>query len=267
MKDTLFLFRDEKDANQFYLFVLSSNIDGQVIINGNEVKLSFEEKKTQARLIELIYPFIIDLFVPRISKQILREKFYYHDDEIDQIVPFILSICSVSKMLHSNLTFSLYEQLVYYWYENQTVINMEDLYKQLFEEEESWLEIVGYGIEEWQFELSFQEKMNEIRHYVFHKKSKIPNIIIYLSDHIAFFDANGQVIREETLNKYQTKNVPRFDEYNHSFLVSTLLSIAPDRIEVYASNEHMHTLYWLLNIFQEKMTLYSEEQFPFKLVK
>lgn len=35
---------------------------------------------------------------------------------------------------------------------------MEHLYLTLFQNEDAWLEIVGYGIEEWQFELNFQEK-------------------------------------------------------------------------------------------------------------
>ncbi|MGM8215566.1 sporulation protein YtxC [Bacillaceae bacterium W0354] len=270
MKETLFLFKDEKDANQFYLYVLAKKFNGQVSTSGREVILSTDRMIKQTKFIELIYPFIIDLFVPRIARQLLQQKYYYEADEIDQIVPFVLSICSVSKTLHSNLSFSLYERLIYYLYEHQlqATIDMDHLYDELFVKEESWQEIVGYGIEEWQFELSFQEKMYEMRQYVFQKEAQLPRIVIHLDDNISFYYEDGQIIREDVLKQYQnTSTAPPFEQYEHSFLVSTLLSIAPERIDVYASNDHMHTLYWLLNIFQEKMNLYPETQFPYKIAE
>ncbi len=270
MKETLFLLKDEKDANQLYLFLLAANYHGQVLKNNHQVKIVSSKKETETLIVELIYPFIIDLFVPRIAKKILKQSYYYEDGEIEQIIPYVLSVSPLSKSLHSRLNFSLYERLTYLLHNQYlaSIIDMTELYETLFEKEESWIEIVGYGIEEWQVELSFQEKMNDMRQYVLHRKSKYSAITIYLNDHVTFFDEDGRLIEEAELRQFQ-KNVitSPFEEYEHSFLVSTLLSMAPRKIDVYASNEHLHTLYWLLNIFQEKMRLHSDKQFPYKIAE
>lgn len=270
MKETLFLFQDEKDANQFYLFVLASTFNGDVRIKGSEVRLSGYNKLKQTSLVDLIFHFIVNFYVPRVSNYLLRNAYYYHEDEIEQIVPFVLSVSSISKELHTDLSFSLYERLIYYLYTHETrgVVDMEHLYLTLFQNEDAWLEIVGYGIEEWQFELNFQEQMNDIRHYVFKKKPKLPKVIVNIKDRIRFFDSHGQPIREEVLAHFRkVSGTSVIEEYDQTKLISTLMSIAPQQIDVYASNDHMHTLYWMMNIFQERIKLFPVEQFPYKIVE
>ncbi|TFB24992.1 hypothetical protein E3U55_00965 [Filobacillus milosensis] len=270
MKETLFLFQDEKDANQFYLFVLASTFNGNVQINGSEVRISNYSMLKQTSLVDLIFPFIVNYYVPRISNYLLKNTYYYHDDEIEQIIPFVLSVSSISKELHTDLSFSLYERLIYYLYTHQTrgLVDMKHLYLSLFQNEEAWIEIVGYGIEEWQFELNFQDKMNDIREYVFKRKPKLPKVVVNIKEDIRFFDSHGQPIREEVLKHFRrVSGTTVIEEYDQSKLVSTLLSIAPQQIDVYASNEHIHNLYWMMSIFQERMKLFPLEQFPFKFVE
>ncbi|GEL76829.1 sporulation protein YtxC [Tenuibacillus multivorans] len=270
MKDTLFLFQNEQDANQFYLFVLASTFNGNAEINGNEVRISNFSAVKQTSMVDLIYPFVVNYYVPRISSYLLKNVYYYQEDEIEQIVPFVSSVTSISKELHSDLSFSLYERLIYYLYSHQTrgQINMKHLYLTLFQNEDSWIEIVGYGIEEWQFEMNFQEKMNDIRQYVMNRKPKLPQVIVYIQEGVRFYDSHGQPIREEVLKHFRKVSGPSvIDEYDQSKLISTILSISPEQIDVYASNDHLHTLYWMMNIFQERMKLYPVEQFPFKIVE
>ncbi|RPF55405.1 sporulation protein YtxC [Aquisalibacillus elongatus] len=269
MKETLFLFQDEKDANLFYSS-MSEVFDGTCDIKGSEVRLSHANMDKQSWLADFIFPFIVNYYVPRISSYLLKNTYYYHDDEIEQIIPFVLSVSSISKELHTDLSFSLYERLIYYLYTHQTrgLIDMKHLYLTLFQNEENWIEIVGYGIEEWQFELNFQEKMNDIREYVSKKKPKLPKVVINIKEAIRFYDSHGQPIREEVLKHFRkVSGTTTLEDYDQSKLISTLISIAPQQIDVYASNDHMHTLYWMMNIFQERVKLFPVEQFPFKLVE
>ncbi|WP_238378780.1 sporulation protein YtxC [Halalkalibacillus sediminis] len=259
-----FNFLTEKEANQFYFYVLNTEFNGKVFLKGHSVQLRDFHVLKKTSLIDLIYPYILESYVPKISEKILMDTYYYQRDEVEQIIPFITSICETTKLLHSRLRFSLYERLIYflYGYMQRSEVDMGRLYAELFEHEESWKEIVGYGIEEWLYELHFQEKMHELRQYLKNEPPAIDSVTVYLDGSAVFYDRNGQIIEPTHFN-----NQFRFNVLDHEYpeVLSSLLSIAPEEVNLYTANEQMHLVYFLLNVFQEKVKLFPIEQFPYKI--
>ncbi|GAA0456437.1 sporulation protein YtxC [Alkalibacillus silvisoli] len=261
MKETSLVFKNEYEAKQFYLYLMTVNFKGNVHAYENTVWLSNNLFVKRTSLVDLIFPYILDTYVPRISQKILREAYYFDDDEIEQIIPFVVSLSTAPKMLHSELNDSLYERLVHYIFnqENTTSLEMEHLYEQLFSQEGDWYEIVGFGIEEWQGELHFQDRMEQLRSFIDGQEPYYEHVIVYYKQDAILFEGNGKLIQDQILSSATT---PFQEIMDQTKVIGKLLAIAPNRVDVYASNDRIHEIYSLMNIFQERVCLYPINQFP-----
>ncbi|WP_188206382.1 sporulation protein YtxC [Alkalibacillus aidingensis] len=262
MKETSFLFRNDHEANQFNLYLITTEHGGIANIDSRTITLpNYQFNRTS--LIDFIYPFILDVYVPRIAQKILQEAYYFDQREVEQIIPYVISLSTTPKILHSEFKHSLYERLVQFIYhlEDLTEINMNEIYQQLFLLEDDWFEIVGYGIEEWKEEMLFQDRMHQLRTYIEDQEPFFSHVIVYYRNHPILFRQNGQIIQDHIIS---SASIPFQEQMDQSKVISKLLAIAPEKVDVYASNGKVHEIYSLMNIFQERIRLYPIEQFPFQ---
>lgn len=262
VKETAFLFRNEQEARQFYLYLLAANFKGQIRLDENFVWLSNFLFVKRTSLVDLIFPFILEAYVPKISQKILRDTYYFDDDEIEQIIPFVVSLSTAPKMLHSELNDSLYEKLVHFIYgqDDVTKVNMDYMYNELFLREDDWLEIVGFGIEEWQDELHFQDRMEQLRSFIDGQEPYYNHVTVYYKNEALLFDDHGKLIQDQLITSAST---PFQEIMDQTKVIGKLLAIAPERVDVYASNDRIHEIYSVMNIFQERVYLYPINQFPY----
>lgn len=112
MKETSFLFRELKEAKQFYFFLLGRLQTDQLTMSNQTITIRTDSPDSPIELVELIYPFILEHYGTKISHFILEKHFYFEKEERDQIIPYIVTLSATPKFVHSQFQYSLYERLV-----------------------------------------------------------------------------------------------------------------------------------------------------------
>ena len=271
MKETSFLFRELKEAKQFYFFLLGRLQTDQLTMSNQTITIRTDSPDSPIELVELIYPFILEHYGTKISHFILEKHFYFEKEERDQIITYIVTLSSTPKFVHSQFQYSLYERLVQFLYEeSDELISVDKMYQQLFIQDHNWVELVGFGIEEWKQELIYQEKMYELRSQLDIYASVYDKVIVLL-DHQqepVVMDKQARVIGDNSLldGKYRFTQETE-DMLKHAEVLRKLLLINPEKIIVYTTKNQTHNLYAIMNVFQEKVEIRSLENFPFLHVK
>lgn len=271
MKETSFLFRELKEAKQFYFFLLGKLQSEHVQLKDQVITIHGKTNTSPVELVELIYPFILDHYGTKISHYLLENHFYFEKEEREQIIPYIVTLGATSKILHSQFQYSLYERLIQFLYEESGgLISVDKLYQQLFIQDPNWTELVGFGIEEWKQELFYQEKMNELRSQLETDSRIYPKVIVLLEDdqEPVIMDAKARIVHQDRLpnDRLRFSEVVE-DMLKHAEVLRSLILINPKKILVYTSQNQTHDLYAILNVFQEKVEIRSLEKFPYLHVK
>nr|WP_289036824.1 sporulation protein YtxC [uncultured Allobacillus sp.] len=271
MKETSFLFRELKEAKQFYFFLLGKLQTDQLTMSNQTITVQSDTTVSPVELVELIYPFVLEHYGTKISHFILEKQFYFEKEERDQIIPYIVTLSATPKFVHSQFQYSLYERLVQFLYEESNeLISFDKMYQQLFLQDHNWVELVGFGIEEWKQELIYQEKMNELRGQL-DIYANVHDKVIVVLDHQqepVVMDKHARLISNDVLleSKYRFTQETE-DMLKHAEVLRKLLLINPEKIIVYTDKNQTHNLYAIMNVFQEKVEIRSLGKFPFLHVK
>lgn len=124
--------------------------------------------------------------------------------------------------------------------------------------------IVGYAIDEMKREEEYQHFVQTARMYVRKQSTKTPCIHIIQDDPFQFYNQFGQKFSHGTLVT-QMKQMPLYlfglDETEWN--IAPAMSLLPERLNIYGTEEHEGRTVTLLNIFEERAKFFSIEDFPF----
>ncbi|MET3682610.1 hypothetical protein ABID56_000691 [Alkalibacillus flavidus] len=260
MKEWVLRFETAADARQWVMF---SHQDKQffshVTNDPNVVRMIATESVLWSRWLDLLFSYVQAVMVPKHSKRMLKDHYYLVDEEIEQIMPFVLNLSEDTLPLHSQLT-SLYSHLVRYVHQLETPydISLSNLELFMFDGHSDWVDVVGYAIDEWQFEMQFQDQMERLRQWIDQSRSLYRRIDVYDADVLLFFDDTGKRIDQPTERVIT-------DYLIIPSLTNGLLSLRPELINIFTNYRKTHALYQVKNLFQERATIFEEHEFPHEI--
>ncbi|MDQ0160208.1 sporulation protein YtxC [Alkalibacillus salilacus] len=209
--------------------------------------------------LEFIFTFVQEVYVPRYSKQVLQDVYCLSEEESEQVLPFVSPLAENVKGLHSQLSESLYERLVrYVGCHSPRNLDMALLYEHLFIDFSDWDEVVGYAIDEWQYELFFQERMHQLRQFVQFKEPQIKRVDVYDGKELMFYDQAGRSLTPPAQPQMM-------DGMMVSPLTQALLNLVPEKATIYSDSGGTHELFQVMNVFEERIELCSLDEFPHKM--
>lgn len=269
-------FRKEKEVIYFCekLYQLQGEINIQWKKDpywGNELRIQ-DHRVT----IDIVISCLVEVFtyvhLNHSIKQIAREKYLYSDqEEIERICLLTNWIITEEhyqimlfkkKIQFEDYLFSILKQNV----EQNYPIHFDSLITfsaQPFHEKLK--QAVGYGIDELKREEEHQNFIHSIRDFAKKQRSKSKELHIVQGKEFSFYKSNGdQYSRFElkTLMQYEPLYILGLDK--NEMNLSPVISLMPEKIYIYGDHPAEAKTLALINIFQERVTFFPREQFPFR---
>lgn len=123
---------------------------------------------------------------------------------------------------------------------------------------------VGLAIDEFKREEDHQTFIHMLREYIVHKKARYEEVYVIQGENFTFFKPNGKRFSKLELERFM-RNEPLYmvgldiNEWN----LAPLVALAPQKINIYGNHPSEPKTLTVINIFQERVTLKSLNQFPF----
>ena len=269
------IFTTKKEADyMLYLLCECGQKKRDTIFLERETMITCYSNEWPRFIHDILIPSLIQFFAqikePQLLLSIIKEKFYFTDeDEQQQILHIAQSIIegerdeipkvksfeprdeflysAFNSFLHPDLSFNM---------DSFIIFRLSKYLKRLTE----YAEI---SIEEYKLEQEYQNFIQSLRDYVMQNTPKHKTLHI-LHDYSYFFIFNEEwrKMSYSELKKYIDRDfIYRHPMYIDSQLLAPLVSIAPLKIFLYTDQQDEGMIQTIINIFQERVTIYSKDVF------
>ncbi|MFC0522372.1 sporulation protein YtxC [Pontibacillus salicampi] len=277
-------FEQKREALAFCDFMMNSSLEATVRWNytkkwGHSVHIECSQLDGQA-LVNKIVTGLIHVFTLHREHiwlhDIIRDCYYYQDeDEIGHILEVCRSFMEGEagehvlngKISHKRLVMMLSRVLENAIQEQKDRLHFDSVITfrlQLYYED--LIEFVGTAIDEYKREEEYQNYVEQLREYLQTKRPRLDQLHVVQKDGaFRFFGEEGKPLTKNMI-KELAKQEPLFvfglgqEELN----LTPIMALAPKRISIYGSDVADPKTLTVMNVFQERASMYSIHQFPYK---
>ncbi|MEI3606020.1 sporulation protein YtxC [Pseudogracilibacillus sp. SE30717A] len=269
-------FRNEKEVIYFCekLYQLQDEIHIQWKKDpywGNELRIQ-DDRVSMDTVISCLVEVFTYVHLNKILKQIAREKYHYSDQEE------IERICHLTNWIifEKHYQVKLFEEEIHYGDYLYSILkqNVEQNYPIHFDSlitfsaqpfHEKLKEAVGYGIDELKREEEHQNFIQSIRDFTKRQQSKSKELHIIQGKNFSFYKSNGdQYSRFELKTLLHNEPLYILGLDKNEMNLSPVIALMPEKIFIYGDHPAEAKTLALINIFQERVTFFPKEQFPFR---
>lgn len=240
---------------------------------GNQLLL--DENNSPYRLMECLVKSMIDVFlIHRLTpmlKNIITGKYYYSNtEEIERLLEltnwiFLGDDADSLELRGADDPLEMLQALFYANINTLRVIHFDSIIQFRMQPfKKRLIDYVGLAIDEFKREEDHQTFINTVREYVTKREVNYSTIHILQGDPFIFFRENGTLIQNDELQNIMQKE-PLFMIGLHSgeMNLSPLVAMQPRCIIIYGDDPSEPKTQTIMNIFEERVTLMSKQQFPF----
>ncbi|WP_243291223.1 putative sporulation protein YtxC [Bacillus sp. FJAT-47783] len=222
-------------------------------------------------LIPTLLTFLTKIKEPQLLLSIMKEKFYYTDeDEQQQILHIAQSIMEGERdEIPKVKDFEPREQFLYTSFlrflRPELTFFMDSFIRfRLHHYLKRLTEYVEISIEEYKLEQEYQNFIQGLREYVIKHEPKVKGVHLLHQDNSSFLIYND-TWKELTPNELKSF-IDRHFIYQHpmyidSKLLAPLVSMAPKTLSIYSDEQDEGMIVTIQNIFQERVSIYSRDAF------
>ena len=277
-------FSNKRDCDHLYRCIHKHllHVSGIRVIRGkgdrllisSEEDLSVFRSVAQPLLAQVFTAYIIAAYEKKWILECLETKFYYSDPEEKNAIvsitcaimdgqkpelPQVDQLPSRDELIETAILSLLREK------GNHFVFNFDSFLKfRLKAYRECLTSYVEMAIDEYKFEQDYQSFVNHLRAFVNRKKPVVKNVHILYDQKPVFYDGDLCLIHDEKIAKaIKASGFLSVNTIIESSLLQPLLALAPSRVFCYTLSDESGLFYTLKNIFQERLTFHSLEEFPF----
>ncbi|GIN60187.1 hypothetical protein J27TS8_01800 [Robertmurraya siralis] len=271
-------FQNKEDASQFHNYiqhqVQTISLNEKITLqNEDDNKAKVKIDKDIKELVEAskvaFLQFIIKIKLHDWFRMILKEKFFYEDeDEIQQILDIIYSIIEgeredLETLIHDINMNQQMEKAVSQIFDEQYSFSFDSFVRfrmrPYMEQLEKYVEI---SIDEYKMEQEYQMFIQTLRQFISERAPKIEQLHLYVGDVVTFYDQYfSEIKRAELVRMIDRKLISNHPVYIDSVTIAPLLSISPSKIYVYTDDEEEPLVRTIQNIFEERVRLRAVDDF------
>lgn len=224
----------------------------------------------KALLIPTLTNYILKVKEDQLMLAIISNFFYYHDyEEQQQIISLAHSISEgeISGIpdLHKVIARkNLIEQALEDFLNRTVSFSLESFIKfRLKAYYEILFQLIETAIDEYKMEQEYQSFIQTLRELLVKRESKLVCLHLLYQDQIfRFFNENfTELTPEEIKLLLDRKLIVHQPIYIDSSIIVPLVSIAPKVIHLYSNDVDHNIIQSILNIFQERVKIFSRKEF------
>ncbi|MET3697312.1 putative sporulation protein YtxC [Bacillus oleivorans] len=273
-------FEETEEAKELLSFLtktMSSSlfIEGiEILHNDRTISIRYPNEVHQECLQLLrnsLKGFIIAFKKEKWFEKLLEQQYYYNEaEERHQILEILHSILEgerediellpyidENEMLERILQEFLSEQPSFY-FESFETFRLKPYFEHL-------MNYLDAAIDEYKMEQEYQAFVHMLRDFLKGRESKYKKIFLVDQDGFQFFIEGGIPLKRSELAKIiDRKLVTNHPIYVDSVTIAPLISIAPEEVYVFTDNMDQGMVVTLKNIFEEKLTVFPLESYPFQ---
>lgn len=240
---------------------------------GNQLTVNAEplnELVYQSIAISLVNVYIT-FRLKRTMKEIIRNTYYFSEwHEVEKIYELSEWIVTGededSRLLRNNKhPIQLLRAIFLMHIRNTQTVHYDSIVKfgmKAFEQD--LIDYVGLAIDEFKREEEHQSFINSLREYIVKQEPNVPLVHVVDGPTFGYYDPHGRRYSKLELRSLMRK-APLYlfgfpeEEWN----LAPLVAMMPEQIQLYVEDPSTPKIQTIINVFQEKVSLKSVEEFPF----
>lgn len=240
---------------------------------GNQLTVNAEplnELVYQSIAISLVNVYIT-FRLKRTMKEIIRNTYYFSEwHEVEKIYELSEWIVTGededSRLLRNNKhPIQLLRAIFLMHIRNTQTVHYDSIMKfgmKAFERD--LIDYVGLAIDEFKREEEHQSFINSLREYIVKQEPNVPLVHVVDGPTFGYYDSHGRRYSKLELRSLMRK-APLYlfgfpeEEWN----LAPLVAMMPEQIQLYVEDPSTPKIQTIINVFQEKVSLKSVEEFPF----
>ncbi len=240
--------------------------------NGESIYLFIEEQNFFPMLewlSESLFSYMKNELMIHWLEQIIRERFYYQEcEEITDIVDIALSIIEGQTEIQSpdcfwdnekevvkNGLHSILQANTSFSFHSFSKFRLKGLNEKL-------LEFVELAIDEYKLEQDYQNFIHFLREFMHAQKPKASVLHVLHKDSVEFYSESFEKLeKREIIKQIDRKLLAENPMYIDSNLIAPLISIAPEKLFLYADRTDHGVIQTVMRIFEERASIMSIAQF------
>lgn len=242
-------------------------------MRGNVLELK-ENVIDEEQLIHCLTTIFITFRLHKIIKSIITDVYFYSNDaEVEQLIDTTNGIIKENSytpsLFHPHNNIETYmNALILSEIRNETDIYFDNVLSSCMKPlQKQLIEAVAYAIDESKREEEHQRFIDSIRTYIKKNESRIDELfIVQQNDTFLFFNALGKQYTVAELRTLMDKEpLYLFGLDKNELHLSPVITLLPRHIYIYGNDPSDAKTLTIVNLFQERVTLFSHHEFPFYL--
>lgn len=223
-----------------------------------------DAKKILALLSDVFYSFLLEEKLVACLESILRQKFYYREqEEIDAIIEIACSIMEGEQKGDKQEIFEREKKIIYdglqsflaerisFSFDSFATFRLKSFY-------DSLLPYVEAAIDEYKLEQDYQSFIATLRDFLYKRESKMERIHLLHHNGFHFFDENFNKIEKSEISKLVDRKLLAENQiYIDSTALAPLISIAPKQLFLYTDELEDGLVLTISRIFEERTAIQS----------
>lgn len=273
-------FQRQDDAKRLYSF-LNQLLDREsspkyILQNEDSHIIQFhhpthsQKEEFLQKMKEALCQFVLTIKLNDWLKEMLIHKYHYRDEvEQQQILDIVHSVLDgnnkelavfLPKFRMKNY---LMDHINQWFYENKAFSFDSFVTFRLRPFIHELRKYVELSLDEYRMEQEYQMFIQILREFLYDREPKVEQIhLVYVDDHITFFDKDFNEIRRAELSKMvDRKLLINHPIYIDSTTIAPLLSIAPMNIFFYTKEPEQPIVRTISNIFEERVIIEQPDIF------
>lgn len=271
-------FQDSLDARKLYASLQNHKMKSDfkdITITFNYNNLISISGKTHADdllkslLVSLLAEFILKIKEDQWLLAIIANFFYYDYEEQQQILSIAHSISDgdIKNIPGKQAIVSrhqLIEKILHQFLKVPISFSFESFVKfRLKQYHDTLFQFVEMAIDEYKLEQEYQSFIQTLRELLDNRQPKMSRLhLVHQGTLFRFFNDTFQEIGQEEMKQLLDRKLLKGQHiFIDSAVIAPLVSIAPDQINLYTNDVDHNLIQTILNLFQERVKLFSIKEF------
>ncbi|WP_028783416.1 sporulation protein YtxC [Thalassobacillus devorans] len=238
---------------------------------GNQVSLIGEEwgEGEKDILVNILSALVFKYRLPLWQNQLIRQKFYYQDEEeIHRIREICDWLNDTKQRKKLGVRLPSLEDRIQTFVRNRiqfkSVVNFNEMMPFCFQHVRTLLlSYIGAALDEFKREEDYLLWVESLRHYMQDKPSKVDELYLLQQSQLHYYSNEGKLLSKTEIKALLKKEPIRiFSGGIDDHSITTALVYAPKRIYVYGDPAEPK-IQTIINIFQERVICKPVHAFPF----
>ncbi|WP_409302097.1 sporulation protein YtxC [Peribacillus sp. SCS-155] len=219
-------------------------------------------------LSDVFYRFLLEHKLLSLMENILRQKFFYREqEEIDTIVEIAYSLIETKMIETRDAIFSKERQILHeglcsfllghisFSFDSFATFRLKSFH-------ESLLVFVENAIDEYKLEQDYQNFIATLRDFLNNTESKMDVIHLLHHNGFHFYDSQFREMGKQVIHKLiDRKLLSENPVYIDSTTIAPLISIAPQTLQIYTDEREDGLIQTVIRIFEERTVVRSVKGF------